>query len=78
MAAQTVSSTADVAEHESEHTRRDFLVIASAAFAAVGGGAALWPLLAATPRLKVLLEEGYEMETIDRLIGSGAVEYAEC
>jgi ubiquinol-cytochrome c reductase iron-sulfur subunit len=37
----------DVASHaEDEPTRRDFLVIAGNAFAAVGGAAALWPFIA--------------------------------
>jgi len=34
-----------VASVETEPTRRDFLMVASGAFAAVGGAAALWPLI---------------------------------
>ena len=46
MAAQNpVSTLSGTADQGSEPNRRDFLVIASAAFAAVGAGAALWPLL---------------------------------
>lgn len=43
----TVSPMTDTVDHGhgSEPNRRDFLIIASAAFAAVGAGAALWPLL---------------------------------
>ena len=35
---------AEIAD-ESGHSRRDFLLIAASAFAAVGGAAALWPLI---------------------------------
>lgn len=36
---------ADLAAHTEDATRRDFLVVAASAFAAVGGAATLWPLI---------------------------------
>ena len=37
--------TAHGAEETGEHTRRDFLYIATGAFAAFGAGAVSWPLI---------------------------------
>ncbi|MBN9261880.1 MAG: ubiquinol-cytochrome c reductase iron-sulfur subunit, partial [Hyphomicrobium sp.] len=36
---------ADLAAQTEDATRRDFLVVAASAFAAVGGAATLWPLI---------------------------------
>ena len=44
---------ADLAAHTEDATRRDFLVVAASAFAAVGGAATLWPLI------QQMIETGY-------------------